>query len=100
MAIQLENGDRYDLVPVGEQPGTYQDQEGRAAPRAGEGLQASLAPLPPVWEKGLGDEGRLKVAHRINILFSTLRFNRFVKDKRQLKTSLSKRWQDKAKGSS
>lgn len=33
VGIQLENGDRYDLVPVGEQPGTYKDQDGRAAYR-------------------------------------------------------------------
>lgn len=43
VGIQLENGNRYDLVPVGEQPGTYQDQDGRAAYR----------------QSGLGDEGQI-----------------------------------------
>ncbi len=43
VGIQLENGDRYDLVPVGEQPGAYQDQNGDAAYR----------------QSGLGDKGQI-----------------------------------------
>lgn len=43
VGIQLENGDRYDLVPVGEQPGNYQDQNGDAAYR----------------QSGLGDKGQI-----------------------------------------
>ncbi|KGF71498.1 hypothetical protein DO97_18040 [Neosynechococcus sphagnicola sy1] len=33
VGIQLKNGKRYDLVPVGEQPGTYRDQNGTTAYR-------------------------------------------------------------------
>jgi hypothetical protein len=36
------------------------------SPRAGEGLQASPAPLLLTWAKGLGNEGRLKVAHCVS----------------------------------
>lgn len=31
----------------------------------GEGLRATLAALLPSWEKGVGDQGRLKVVHRV-----------------------------------
>ena len=41
--IQLENGKRYDLVPVSNQPGNYRDQEGHAAFR----------------QSGLGDKGQI-----------------------------------------
>jgi|GEM_PF-5229139 len=34
-------------------------------------LKATLAPLLPAWEKGLGDEGGLKVAHRVLNYLST-----------------------------
>jgi hypothetical protein len=33
VGIQLKNGTRYDLTPVGDQPGNYVDQNGRAAYR-------------------------------------------------------------------
>jgi hypothetical protein len=33
VGIQLKNGTRYDLTPVGNQPGNYVDQNGRAAYR-------------------------------------------------------------------
>ncbi|CAA9589808.1 FIG00559489: hypothetical protein [uncultured Synechococcales cyanobacterium] len=35
VGIQLQNGRRYDLRPVGSQPGNYRDQNGRAAYRQG-----------------------------------------------------------------
>ncbi len=41
VGIQLRNGKRYDLVPVGNNPGNYRDQNGRAAYR----------------QAGLGDRG-------------------------------------------
>ncbi len=43
VGIQLQNGKRYDLVPVGNQPGNYRDQNGRAAYR----------------QAGLGDTGQI-----------------------------------------
>ncbi|MUG91359.1 hypothetical protein F7734_02185 [Scytonema sp. UIC 10036] len=43
VGIQLENGKRYDLRPVGNQPGNYRDQNGRAAYR----------------QSGLGDKGQI-----------------------------------------
>lgn len=43
VGIQLENGQRYDLQPVGDQPGNYLDQDGRAAYR----------------QSGLGDSGQI-----------------------------------------
>lgn len=43
VGIQLQNGQRYDLTPVGDQPGNYQDQNGRAA----------------YSQSGLGDEGQI-----------------------------------------
>lgn len=43
VGIQLKNGKRYDLVPVGNQPGNYRDQSGRAAYR----------------QSGLGDKGQI-----------------------------------------
>jgi len=43
VGIQLQNGKRYDLVPVGNQPGNYRDQNGRAAYR----------------QSGLGDKGQI-----------------------------------------
>lgn len=43
VGIQLANGKRYDLVPVGNQPGNYRDQNGRAAYR----------------QAGLGDAGQI-----------------------------------------
>lgn len=43
VGIQLKNGKRYDLVPVGNQPGNYRDQNGRAAYR----------------QSGLGDKGQI-----------------------------------------
>lgn len=43
VGIQLENGKRYDLVPVGNNPGNYRDQNGRAAYR----------------QSGLGDKGQI-----------------------------------------
>lgn len=43
VGIQLKNGKRYDLVPVGDQPGNYRDQNGRAAYR----------------QSGLGDKGQI-----------------------------------------
>ncbi len=33
VGIQLQNGKRYDLRPVGNNPGNYRDQNGRAAYR-------------------------------------------------------------------
>jgi hypothetical protein len=41
--IQLQNGKRYDLRPVGNQAGNYRDQNGRAAYR----------------QSGLGDQGQI-----------------------------------------
>jgi antitoxin (DNA-binding transcriptional repressor) of toxin-antitoxin stability system len=38
------------------------------SPRAGEGLRATLAPLLPTWEKGLGDEGELKSHIALNLV--------------------------------
>lgn len=43
VGIQLKNGKRYDLVPVGNQPGNYKDQNGQAAYR----------------QSGLGDKGQI-----------------------------------------
>lgn len=43
VGIQLKNGRRYDLRPVGNQPGNYRDQNGRAAYR----------------QAGLGDKGQI-----------------------------------------
>jgi len=43
VSIQLQNGKRYDLVPVGNQPGNYRDQDGKAAYR----------------QFGLGDKGQI-----------------------------------------
>ncbi|MGI0485807.1 hypothetical protein ACN4EK_10245 [Pantanalinema rosaneae CENA516] len=43
VGIQLQNGKRYDLRPVGNQPGNYRDQNGRAAYR----------------QAGLGDKGQI-----------------------------------------
>jgi hypothetical protein len=43
VGIQLKNGKRYDLVPVGNNPGNYRDQNGRAAYR----------------QSGLGDKGQI-----------------------------------------
>lgn len=43
VGIQLQNGKRYDLSPVGNQPSNYQDQNGQAAYR----------------QAGLGDKGQI-----------------------------------------
>lgn len=43
VGIQLQNGKRYDLRPVGNNPGNYRDQNGRAAYR----------------QSGLGDKGQI-----------------------------------------
>lgn len=43
VGIQLENGERFDLRPVGDQPGNYVDQNGEAAYR----------------QSGLGDLGQI-----------------------------------------
>ncbi|XGV97873.1 MAG: hypothetical protein ACAF41_02860 [Leptolyngbya sp. BL-A-14] len=43
VGIQLQNGRRYDLRPVGNNPGNYRDQNGRAAYR----------------QSGLGDKGQI-----------------------------------------
>lgn len=43
VGIQLKNGKRYDLRPVGSNPGNYRDQNGRAAYR----------------QSGLGDKGQI-----------------------------------------
>ncbi|WP_421654627.1 hypothetical protein [Leptothermofonsia sp. ETS-13] len=43
VGIQLQNGKRYDLVPVGNNPGNYRDQNGKAAYR----------------QAGLGDQGQI-----------------------------------------
>ncbi|HEY9640426.1 MAG TPA: hypothetical protein V6C57_08080 [Coleofasciculaceae cyanobacterium] len=43
VGIQLQNGKRYDLRPVGDQPGNYVDQNGQAAYR----------------QAGLGDRGQI-----------------------------------------
>ncbi|MFB2875345.1 hypothetical protein [Floridanema aerugineum] len=43
VSIQLENGRRYELRPVGNQPGNYQDQNGQRAFR----------------QSGLGDKGQI-----------------------------------------
>jgi hypothetical protein len=43
VGIQLKNGRRYDLTPVGDKPGNYRDQKGRAAYR----------------QSGLGDRGQI-----------------------------------------
>ncbi|MGQ9872269.1 SH3 domain-containing protein [Leptodesmis sp.] len=43
VGIQLKNGKRYDLVPVGNNPGNYRDQNGRPAYR----------------QSGLGDKGQI-----------------------------------------
>lgn len=43
VGIQLKDGRRYDLSPVGEQPGNYKDQNGRAAYR----------------QSGLGNKGQI-----------------------------------------
>ncbi|MUL37840.1 hypothetical protein [Gloeocapsopsis dulcis] len=43
VGIQLKNGRRYDLRPVGNQPGNYRDQNGRAVYR----------------QSGLGDQGQI-----------------------------------------
>lgn len=43
IGIQLKHGRRYDLVPVGNNPGNYRDQNGRAASR----------------QSGLGDRGQI-----------------------------------------
>jgi len=43
VGIQLDNGKRYDLVPVGNQPGNYRDQNGSAALR----------------QSGLGEKGQI-----------------------------------------
>lgn len=43
VGIQLQNGRRYDLRPVGNQPGNYRDQNGQRAFR----------------ESGLGDKGQI-----------------------------------------
>ncbi|MDF5709328.1 MAG: hypothetical protein PUP90_17090, partial [Nostoc sp. S4] len=43
VSIQLKNGRSYDLSPVGNQPGNYRDQNGRAAYR----------------QAGLGDKGQI-----------------------------------------
>ncbi|MCU0524806.1 MAG: hypothetical protein MUF72_08265 [Elainella sp. Prado103] len=38
VGIQLPNGRRYDLQPVGDQPATYVDQDGKPVSRDDEGL--------------------------------------------------------------
>jgi hypothetical protein len=43
VGIQLQNGKRYDLIPVGNNPGNYRDQNGRAGYR----------------QDGLGDRGQI-----------------------------------------
>ncbi|HLO47630.1 MAG TPA: hypothetical protein VK211_04295 [Kamptonema sp.] len=43
VSIELEDGKRYDLQPVGNEPGNYRDQNGRAAYR----------------QAGLGDKGQI-----------------------------------------
>jgi hypothetical protein len=43
VGIQLENGKRYDLTPVGDNPGNFKDQNGRPAYR----------------QSGLGDKGQI-----------------------------------------
>jgi hypothetical protein len=43
VGIQLKNGKRYDLVPTGNNPGNYRDQNGKAAYR----------------QSGLGDKGQI-----------------------------------------
>jgi hypothetical protein len=43
VGIQLQDGKRYDLSPIGDQPGNYRDQNGRAAYR----------------QAGLGDRGQI-----------------------------------------
>lgn len=43
VSIQLQNGQRYDLEPIGNTPGNYQDQNGKAAYR----------------QDGLGDKGQI-----------------------------------------
>jgi len=43
VSIQLQNGKRYELLPVGNQPGNYRDQNGKAAYR----------------QSGLGDRGQI-----------------------------------------
>ncbi|MFM6204622.1 hypothetical protein [Planktothrix sp.] len=43
VGIQLQNGKRYDLTPVGDEPGNYIDQDGQAAYR----------------QEGLGDQGQI-----------------------------------------
>jgi hypothetical protein len=43
VGIQLENSKRYDLTPVGNQPGNYRDQDGQPAYR----------------QTGLGDQGQI-----------------------------------------
>ncbi|MCG9892997.1 MAG: hypothetical protein MH252_18230 [Thermosynechococcaceae cyanobacterium MS004] len=43
VGIQLKDGTRYDLTPVGNKPNTYRDQKGRSALR----------------ESGLGDRGQI-----------------------------------------
>ncbi len=44
VGIQLQSGKRYDLVPVGQNPGNYRDQNGRAAYR-----QAGLGDLGQIY---------------------------------------------------
>ncbi len=44
VGIQLQNGKRYDLRPVGDQPGNYVDQNGKAAYR-----QAGLGDLGQIY---------------------------------------------------
>jgi len=43
VSIQLQSGKRYELLPVGDQPGNYRDQNGKAAYR----------------QSGLGDRGQI-----------------------------------------
>lgn len=43
VSIQLKNGQRYDLRPIGDKPGNYKDQNGRPAYR----------------QSGLGDNGQI-----------------------------------------
>ena len=51
VGIQLANGQRYDLQPVGDKPGNYQDQNGKPAYR----------------QSGLGDKGQIYRLAKISI---------------------------------
>lgn len=61
VGIQLQNGKRYDLVPVGQNPGNYRDQNGRAAYR----------------QSGLGDKGQIYrlASESIYVYWDTAPFN-------------------------